>query len=138
MPTEDRRIVPRKPYVMPIRFIVLSEEFAIAGNLERKSAAASETLGTVAARSFLPYQGETVNLSERGVRFKSQQAICLGQTVELFFTLPTELTGRTPEDVRCTAKVVHVDQHPDIQGRTSVGASIERFEHIAPVRTWGN
>jgi hypothetical protein len=48
------------------------------------------------------------------------------------------LTGRIPEDVRCTAKVVHVDNRLDPRGRTCVGATIERFERITPRRSWGN
>jgi hypothetical protein len=137
MSANDRRVVPRKPYAMPIRFLVYSEEFALVGASVDHSLAARNMQPGV-AKAMVPHEGETVDLSERGVGFKSQQAVNLGQSIELFFTLPTELTGRNPEDVRCTATVVHVDNRRDNQGFTCVGAAIERFERIAPTRSWGN
>lgn len=137
MSAEDRRIVPRKPYTMPVRFVVLSEELALAGNFHGNARVMSE-LNSGFDRAIEPHQGETFDLSERGIGFKSQQPIRLGQSIELFFTLPTELTGRIPEDVRCTAKVVHVDDRRDPRGLTCVGATIERFERMAPRRSWGN
>ena len=138
MSAEDRRIVPRKPYTMPIRFMVLSEEFAFAGNFPRYSAPPASDSKLGYARPLVPHEGETVNLSERGIGFKSPQPIALGQSIELFFTLPTELTGRVPEHVRCMARVVHVDDRREPGGFTCVGATIERFERMAPTRTWGN
>jgi hypothetical protein len=43
-----------------------------------------------------------------------------------------------PEDVRCPASVVHVDHLGDVQGTIRVGATIEHFERINPVRNWGS
>lgn len=80
-----------------------------------------------------PFEGETINLSERGIYFKSSHSLDVGEPIELFLTLPTELTGRSPEDVRCHARVVHVDQGVDAYGRTGIGAAIERFE---PANRW--
>src|SRR5271154_133489 len=125
MSINDRRIVPRKPYAMPMKFVVLSQESAGAGNFDMRSGPLAAQSGIEDAP--LPYEGETVNLSERGVGFKSQQPLSLGQTIEVFFTLPTELTGRIAEDVRCIAKVVHVDPDREIPGYIRVGAMIERF-----------
>jgi PilZ domain len=138
MSAEDRRIVPRKPYTMPVRFVVLSEELAFAGNFPKYSTRVANESNSGFDRAVEPHEGETFDLSERGIGFKSQQAICLGQSIEIFFTLPTELTGRIPEDVRCTAKVVHVDDRRDPRGLTCVGATIERFERMTPRRSWGN
>ena len=138
MSAEDRRIVPRKPYTMPIRFVVLSEELAFAGNFQSHAVHAQSEPTSGFAQSLVPHEGETVDLSERGIGFKSPQPIALGQSIELFFTLPTELTGRVPEHVRCMARVVHVDDRRDPGGFTCVGATIERFERIAPTRAWGN
>ncbi len=45
--------------------------------------------------------GETVNLSERGIYFTSREKVNIGEPLEIFFTLPTELTGRSPEQVCC-------------------------------------
>jgi hypothetical protein len=57
---------------------------------------------------------------------------------ELVAVPPTELTGRSPEQVSCRARVVHVDRPETIDGLTGVGAAIERFERIARSRTWDN
>ena len=83
-------------------------------------------------------EGETVNLSERGIYFKTAQKVRVGQAMELYFTLPRELTGRSPEPVRCSARVVHVEQYSDERGWTGVGASVEQFEPLQRFRTWDN
>jgi hypothetical protein len=134
---EDRRIVPRKPYSMPMRFVVLTEEFAYAGRSVPRAAVAEKQSAAGTAQPMQPHDAVTVDLSERGVGFKSKETVSLGQSIEIYFTLPTELTGRIPEDVRCTATVVHVDHHEE-HGFTSVGANIERFERITSGRVWGN
>ena len=78
MSVEDRRIVPRKPYTMPVRFVVLSEELALAGNFHGNARVMSE-LNSGFDRAIEPHQGETFDLSERGIGFKSQQPIRLGE-----------------------------------------------------------
>ena len=138
MSINDRRIVNRKPCILPIRFVVLSEEFAMSGNVQANSRLPAAGRESALERTPLPHLGETVNLSERGVAFKSSQPVSLGQPIELFFTLPTELTGRMPEDVSCTARVVHLDHLGDVHGTIRVGATIERFERIGPVQSWAN
>jgi hypothetical protein len=133
----DRRIVPRKPCTVPIRFVVLTEELVYAGRSVPHAAVAERNAASEDALPMQPHVGETFDLSERGVGFKSKQTVSLGQSIEMYFTLPTALTGRIPEDVRCTARVVHVDHHEE-HGFTSVGANIERFERITSGRVWGN
>jgi hypothetical protein len=83
-------------------------------------------------------EGEMVNLSERGIYFKTAQKMKIGQAMELYFTLPRELTGRSPEPVRCSARVVHVEQQSDERGWTGVGACVERFEPLQRFRNWDN
>jgi hypothetical protein len=86
----------------------------------------------------LPQQGEIVNLSERGIAFKTRQNLSVGEAVEIFFTLPTALTARAPEDVRCSARVVRVEKDRDITGMMSIGAAIDRFERTSVSRNWDN
>jgi PilZ domain len=138
MSINDRRIVNRKPCAIPIRFLVSSDEPAKPGDVQATSRQPASAREAALAQEPIPHIGETVNLSERGVAFKSLQPVSLGQPIELFFTLPTELTGRIPEDVRCSARVVYVDPIGDPQGAIRVGATIERFERIPLVRSWGN
>jgi hypothetical protein len=136
----NRRTVPRNACLLPIRFMVLSEEFTLAGRFRDGTAAGAGArnlqLGT--AQAMIPHEGQTVDLSERGIGFKSQQAVRPGQSIELFFTLPTALPGRIPEDVRCTATVVHADDRRDPDGVMCIGAAIQRFERAATPRTCGN
>lgn len=119
----DRRVAPRKTCAIPVRFIIHQEGSALPGNVV-----------SIADNAVTLHEGQALDLSERGVAFKSRAAIALGQSLEIFFTLPTELTGRIPEDVRCTARVVHVGHSAESQGGIRVGANIQRFESLSPGR----
>jgi hypothetical protein len=140
MSSKERRIAPRKVFSIPIRFRVLSNSL-VATTVE--AATTAETTREVHMRRapsglLDSCDGETVNLSERGIYFKSPENVQVGDSVEMYFTLPQELTGRRPEEVRCSARVVHVDRNVDSQGFTGAGATVERFEPINRTRSWAN
>jgi hypothetical protein len=40
------------------------------------------------------------------------------------------------EDVKCNARVVHVDGEADMSGRIGVGAAIECFDRTSVPRNW--
>jgi hypothetical protein len=137
MSSHERRIAPRKSYAIPVRFNVIAEQYAMVGAASAANSpahASAKFLTTIP----LPQLGEIVNLSERGIGFKTKQNLNVGETVEIFFTLPTALTGRAPEDVRCSARVVRVEKMQDMNGMIAVGASIDRFERTAVARNWDN
>jgi hypothetical protein len=135
MSDHERRIAPRKSYAIPVRFNVITEQYATVGVASATPARANaKILMTIP----LPQQGEIVNLSERGIGFKTRQNLNVGENVEIFFTLPTALTGRAPEDVRCNARVVRVDKNADVHGMIAIGAAIDRFERTAITRNWDN
>ncbi|HXU48286.1 MAG TPA: PilZ domain-containing protein [Candidatus Binatia bacterium] len=90
----------------------------------------------MASRGIL--EGEAVNLSERGIYFRSRENVSIGAPLEIYFRLPRELTGRSAEEVRCSARVVHVEQAESNGGLTGVGATVERFEPISMIRNWHN
>jgi hypothetical protein len=120
-----------------VRFNVITEQYAMVGAASAGSGPAranAKILTTIP----LPQQGEIVNLSERGIGFKTKQNLSVGESVEIFFTLPTALTGRAPEDVRCNARVVRVDKNADIHGMMAIGAAIDRFERTSITRNWDN
>jgi hypothetical protein len=139
MSSSERRIAPRKILSIPIRVRPLASESlsVAAGSTVLKNAttssyaapsgsAASGQMSSAAAASKPArvvdmQEGETVNLSERGIYFKTAQKVKIGQAMELYFRLPRELTGRSPEPLRCNARVVHVEQYPDERGWTGVG-----------------
>ncbi len=135
MSSHERRIAPRKSYAIPVRFNVVSEQYAMVGVASVATAHANAKILTTVP---LPQQGEIVNLSERGIAFKTRQNLSVGETVEIFFTLPTALTARAPEDVRCSARVVRVEKDRDISGMMSIGAAIDRFERTSVSRNWDN
>jgi hypothetical protein len=137
MPSHERRSATRKFYAIPVRFNVITEQYATVGAASvssRPARANAKILTTIP----LPQQGEIVNLSERGIGFKTKQNLNVGESVEIFFTLPTALTGRAPEDVRCNARVVRVDKSTDIHGMIAIGAAIDRFERTSITRNWDN
>ena len=156
MSSSERRIAPRKIFSIPIRIRPLASESlsVVAGSTVSRSAttstysaapaSAASSLMNSAVSTSKPVrvvdmqEGETVNLSERGIYFKTAQKVKIGQAMEIYFTLPRELTGRSPEPVRCSARVVHVEQYSDERGWTGVGASVEQFEPLQRFRTWDN
>jgi len=135
MSSHERRIAPRKSYAIPVRFNVVSEQHAMVAVASVATAHANAKILTTIP---LPQQGEIVNLSERGIACKIRQNLSVGETVEIFFTLPTALTARAPEDVRCSARVVRVENDRDISGIMSLGAAIDRCERTSVSRNWDN
>jgi len=127
MAGKERRISPRKECAVPLRFRIVTNGSADNEKRVARATAYHESL-----------EGEAINLSERGIGFRSRQRVSVGEPLELYFTLPRELTGRSPEQVRCSARVVHVEPRADQQGKFGVGAIVERFELVAALRNWGN
>jgi len=135
MSVRERRTSPRKLCSVPLRFRVATNgrnaqvEFAATYSMreDMKSLANAATM-----------EGECLNISERGVYFTSKEALQVGETLDMYFTLPRELTGRQPEQVRCCARVVHIDGETGPQGLRGFGATVERFEPLAAVRNWAN
>jgi PilZ domain len=156
MSSNERRIAPRKIFSIPIRIRPLASESlsVAAGSTVSRNATTNSYSPVPASSASSPMksavatskpvrvldmqEGETVNLSERGIYFKTAQKVKIGQAMEIYFTLPRELTGRSPEPVRCSARVVHVEQYSDERGWTGVGASVEQFEPLQRFRTWDN
>jgi hypothetical protein len=70
MLSHERRSATRKSYAIPVRFNVITEQYAMVG-------AASAAFGPARANAKilttipLPQQGKILNLSERGIGFKT-------------------------------------------------------------------
>ena len=142
MSNKERRIAPRKACAIPIHFRSFTSEYIPTGAGVGVAASGGSSRRGRFAEAQASFQetvvGETVNLSERGIGFKSPLKFSLGETVEMYFTLPRELTGRRPEEVRCNARVVHIESKADALGMTAVGAEVERFEPLNVGRSWEN
>lgn len=127
MSGKERRVSPRKECAVPLRFRILTNDKPNTPRRVAKPSAYHDSL-----------EGEAINLSERGVCFRSPEKVSVGEPLEMFFTLPRELTGRSPEPVRCSARVVHVAPQADQQGKIGVGVIVECFEPVANLRNWDN
>ena len=119
--SKERRVAPRKLCTLPVRFRVRTDIFA--PEPQQKAYARGERTAAALAPGVL--DGETVNISTLGIYFKSRERVAFGEELEMSFRLPGELTGRTAEDVRCEARVVHVNA--SIDGTTEIGVAIGRF-----------
>ncbi len=135
MSGKERRTSPRKECAVPLRFRVVNNGHnAQAEDIE-------DRYGTMVAKASIyaaTLEGEVLNLSERGLYFRSRETVCRGELLEIYLTLPRELTGRGPEQVRCSARVVHVEDGADEQGARGIGAFVERFEPMIAARNWAN
>ena len=140
MANKERRLSPRKDCVIQLRFRIASNEFEIS----RRSTHTTDTANIprdVAARTPAyvgTLEGELVNLSERGIYFRSRERLSIGEPIEMYFTIPREVTGGYLEHVRCSARVVHVEPAVDAQGMIGTGAAVERFEPMSAAHDWGN
>src|SRR5438045_428604 len=71
---------------------------------------------------------ETKDVSARGVFFYLDSKVAEGSAIEFTLTLPPEITLTESIRVRCTGKVVRVDQ----QGAQSgIAAAIDQYDFIA-------
>jgi hypothetical protein len=132
MAGNERRTSPRKVCALPLRLRISGN-----GQSEHPERASEDASPPPAAAPVMEFTGKALNLSERGVYFTCREKLKVGQPIELYFTLPTELTGRAPENVRCSARVVHVDED-GAEALRGIGASVEQFEPVAAVRNWPN
>ena len=134
MSGHERRISPRKDCVIPVRFRIIKNGTKPSDASVRPTESARGPL-THAHNGTL--DGETVNLSERGIYFISAEKVKVGEELEIYFTLPLEVTGRRSEKVRCHARVVHAEPL-DQEGLMGAGAIVQRFEPVSAPRNWDN
>jgi hypothetical protein len=81
---------------------------------------------------------EALNISRGGFFFASSAPLQVGMPLEATVRMPAEVTGSTSQEMRCTARVVHVRNEPYVDGRIGVGAEIEKFEAVQPLERWAN
>src|SRR6266850_5780583 len=81
---------------------------------------------------------EALNISRGGFFFASSAPLQVGMPLEATLRMPAEVTGSAAQEMRCTARVVHVRNEPYGDGRIGFGAEIEKFEAIPPQERWAN
>ena len=82
----------------------------------------------------LELTAESENISHRGLYFSTNYPFKIGTPVEVHLKMPLELVGQTPSEVKCIARVVHIQPDSFLGGKAGVGLRIERYEPTAAVR----
>jgi len=72
-------------------------------------------------------QGETRDVSFRGLYFLIEASPEAGSSIEFVLTLPQQITLAGDVHIRCYARVLRVEPH---NGRRGVAARIERYEFL--------
>jgi PilZ domain len=73
---------------------------------------------------------EALNVSRGGFFFASSAPLQVGMPIEATLRMPAEVTGNSAQEMRCTARVVHVRNEPYGDGRIGFGAEIEKFQTV--------
>jgi hypothetical protein len=79
---------------------------------------------------------EALNISRGGFFFASSAPLQVGTPLEATIRMPAEVTGNSSQEIRCTARVVHVRNEPYGDGRIGFGAEIEKFETVSVQERW--
>jgi hypothetical protein len=79
---------------------------------------------------------EALNISRGGFFFASSAPLQVGTSLEATIRMPAEVTGNSSQEIRCTARVVHVRNEPYGDGRIGFGAEIEKFQTVAVQERW--
>ncbi len=79
---------------------------------------------------------EALNVSRGGFFFASSAPLQVGMPIEATLRMPAEVTGNSAQEIRCTARVVHVRNEPYGDGRIGFGAEIEKFQTVPPQERW--
>lgn len=72
-------------------------------------------------------QGQTRDISFRGLYFMVEASPETGSSIEFVLTLPQQITLAGDVHIRCYARVLRVEPH---NGRRGVAARIERYEFL--------
>ena len=72
-------------------------------------------------------QGQTRDVSFRGLYFLIDANFEPGASIEFILTLPREITMAGDVNIRCFAEIVRVERH---NGRRGVAARINRYEFL--------
>src|SRR5437588_9993810 len=92
------------------------------------------TVGVAADRT--EHFTEALNVSRGGFFFASSAPLQVGMPIEATLRMPAEVTGNSAQEIRCTARVVHVRNEPYGDGRIGFCAEIEKFQAIPAQDRW--
>lgn len=71
---------------------------------------------------------ESLNLSPHGVYFATNAPFREGETIEVLFQMPAEITAEPAAEWRCTGHVVRVEPVQSETGKVGVGVRFDCYE----------
>ncbi|HTT33196.1 MAG TPA: PilZ domain-containing protein [Methylomirabilota bacterium] len=71
---------------------------------------------------------ESLDLSQHGVFFATDSPLREGETVEIFFKMPEEITTEPTTEWRCTGHVVRVERTAAEGGKVGIGVRFDCYE----------
>ena|SRR5579863_5950083 len=80
-----------------------------------------------ASQGVAELQGETRDVSFRGLYFLIESSVETGSSIEFVLTLPQQITLAGDVHIRCYARVLRVEPQ---DGRRGIAARIERYEFL--------
>jgi hypothetical protein len=110
MNSRERRIDTRINLNVPLRFRVLN-----SANSEERT-------------------GESINISQRGILFATAVPLVVGTPLEVSLKMPREMAGHAASDLKCIARVVHVEPNAFLGGKAGIGLHIEQYQARAAAK----
>jgi len=104
MSPSERRTDPRVNIRVPLRFRILDGPHSIEQTAEAE------------------------NISQRGIYFTTTAHLKVGVQLEVSLRMPQEVAGVNSTNVKCVARVVHINASSLLSGKAGVGLHIERYE----------
>ena len=71
---------------------------------------------------------ESINISQRGILFATAVPLVVGMPLEVSLKMPREPRSQGASDVKCVARVVHIQANAFLGGQSGIGLHIERYE----------
>ena len=72
--------------------------------------------------------GESINISQRGILFATAIPLLIGTPLEVSLKMPREMAGHAASDLKCIARVVHVEPNAFLGGKAGIGLLIEQYQ----------
>ena len=72
--------------------------------------------------------GESINISQRGILFATAIPLLIGTPLEVSLKMPREMAGHAVSDLKCIARVVHVEPNAFLGGKAGIGLLIEQYQ----------
>jgi hypothetical protein len=72
--------------------------------------------------------GESINISQRGILFATAVPLVVGTPLEVSLKMPREVAGHAASDLKCIARVVHVEPNAFLGGKAGIGLLIEQYQ----------